>query len=417
MNSKVFRLVLVVVSLCLTCGLVLSGTVKAAEPYNLGVALGFTQTGALYSKEQLQGIQVAVDEINAQGGFLKKHLIKVFQQDTQTKPDVGVRTVKDLILREKIRAVINDYSSAVAVAVKPICMEYKVLHIAAISNSENITKINYSPYTFQVVPNSYMQAKAAAYAAVQMAKKKGWKTYITLASDYEWGRSTQEEVVKDLKKNAPYLKVTKELWPKLGETQFASFITSIMSMKPDFVYACFGSKDNITFTEQARPYGFFDKIPYVGSLQSVSELITEAKTLPRGLVAISRAPFFAHMNVPMMANFVKNYRAKYEDKYPTDWAVMGYDSVYALKQGIEKAGTIDTDKVKDAMKGLTVTLTRGKLQFRPIDNQLRCSSYVGVVKDDPKYPFPILAELIEIKAANSERPEAEIIAARKAEKK
>ncbi len=417
MNSKVFRFAFVVISLCLACSLVLSGTVKAAESYNLGVALGFTGTGALYSKEQLQGIQIAVDEINAKGGFLNKYLIKVIQQDTQTKPDVGVRTVKDLILREKIRAVINDYSSAVAVAVKPICLEYKVLHIAAISNSENITKINYSPYTFQVVPNTYMQAKASSFAVVQYAKKKGWKTYVTLASDYEWGRSTQEEVVKDLKKNAPYLKVKKELWPKLGETQFTSFITSMMSLKPDFAYSCIASKDNLTFTEQAKPYGFFDKVPYVGSLQSVTEMITEAKTLPRGLVAICRAPFFAHMNIPMMADFVKNYRAKYDGKYPSDWAVMGYDAVYALKQGIEKAKSIDNDKVKNAMKGLAVNLTRGKLQFRPIDNQLRCSSYVGVIKDDPKYPFPILAELIEIKAANSERPETEIIAARKAEQK
>lgn len=416
MSLKAFKAMFVVVSLFVACFLVLGSTARS-EDYNLGVALGFTGTGTLYSKDQMEGIQVAVDEINAKGGFLGKYPIKVFQQDTQTKPDVGVRTVKDLILRDKVRAVINDYSSAVAVAVKPICREYKTLHIAAISNSENITKINYSPYTFQVVPNSYMQAKAASYAVAQMAKKKGWKEYVTLASDYEWGRSTQEEVVTDLKKLAPNLKVKKELWPKLGETQFASFVTSIMSMKPDFVYACLASKDNVTFTEQAKPYGFFDKVPYVGSMQSVTELITEAKTMPRGLVAISRAPFFAHLDVPMMANFVKNYRAKYNGKYPSDWAVMGYDAVYALKQGVEKANSIDTEKVKDALKGLTVDLTRGKLQFRPIDNQLRCSSYVGVVKDDPKYPFPILADLIEIKAAESERPEAEIVAARQAEKK
>lgn len=415
MSGKVFKRAFVIVSLFVVCGLLSTGAARADEPYNLGVALGFTGTGTLYSKDQMEGIQVAVDEINAKGGFLGKHPIKVFQQDTQTKPDVGVRTVKDLILRDKVRAVVNDYSSAVAVAVKPICREYKILHIAAISNSENITKINYSPYTFQVVPNSYMQAKAASYAVAQMAKTKGWKEYVTLASDYEWGRSTQAEVVADLKRVAPFLKVSKELWPKLGETQFASFITNMMSTKPDFVYACIASTDNVAFSEQAKPYGFFDKIPYVGSLQSVTELITQAKTLPRGLVAISRAPFFAHMDLPMMANFVKNYKAKYDEKYPSDWAVMGYDAVYALKQGIEKANSIDTEKVKDAMKGLTVELTRGKLTFRPIDNQLRCSSYVGVVKDDPRYPFPILAELIEIKAADSERPEAEIIAARQAE--
>lgn len=388
----------------------------AAEPYNLGVALGFTGTGTLYSKDQMEGVQLAVEEINAKGGFLGKHPIKVYQRDTQTKPDVGVREVKDLILRDKVRAVINDYSSAVAIAVKPICREYKTLHIPAISNSENITKVDFSPYTFQVVPNTYMQAKAAALAVAKMAKDKNWKEYITLASDYEWGRSTQEEVVKNLKVAAPQLTVKKEFWPRLGETQFASFITGIMALKPDFVYPVLASKDNVTFTEQAKPYGFFDKVPYVGSMQSVTELVTEAKTMPRNLVAISRAPFFAHMDIPMMATFVKNYRAKY-NKYPSDWAVMGYDAVYVLKQGTEKANSIDTEKVKDAMKGMTVDITRGKLQFRPIDNQLRCSSYVGVVADDAKYPFPILKDLIEVKGIDSERPEAEIIAARQGEKK
>ncbi len=386
-----------------------------AQEYPLGVALSLTGTGALYSAEQVNGIKLAVEEINAKGGFLGKYKIKLHIADTQTKPDVGVRVVKDLILRDGVKALINDYSSAVAMAVKPIANEYKVIHIAAISNSENITKINYSPYTFQVVPNSYMQAKASAIAIAKMAKAKKWKTYVTIASDYEWGRSTQKEAVKFLKELAPELTLKKEFWPRLGETQFTSYITSIMAMQPDFVYGSLASKDNVSWMEQAKAYGFFDKIPYPGSLISVSELILEAKTLPRGIIGLTRAPFFAHLNNKMMSNFVKRYFAQY-NQYPTDWAVMGYDAVYALKQGIEKAKTIDSEKVKDAMKGMTVSLTRGKLKFREIDNQLRCSSYVGVVSDDPKYPFPIYKNIIEVKGEESERPEKEILEARKTAK-
>ncbi len=388
----------------------------AAEKYNLGVALGLTGTGALYSADQVEAIKLAVEEINAKGGFLGQHKIELFIRDTQTKPDVGVREVKDLILRDKIRTVINDYSSAVALAVKPIAQEYKVLHIAAISNSENITMLNPSPYTFQVVPNTYMQAKASAVAVAKMAKQKGWKEYITMASDYEWGRSTQAEAVKVLKEMAPNLTLKKEFWPRLGETQFTSYITGIMAMKPDFVFGILASNDNVAWIEQAKTYGFFDKIAYPGSLISVTELILQAKTLPRNIIALTRAPFFAHLDNPMMVDFVKNYRAKY-NKFPSDWAVLGYDAVYALKQGVEKANSIDTEKVKDAMKGLTVNLTRGKLAFRTIDNQLSCSSYMGTITDDPKYPFPIYKDIIEVKGSESERPESEIIAARKAAKK
>jgi branched-chain amino acid transport system substrate-binding protein len=411
MNSKNFRTTVLVFSVILLGGLVNEGYAPAAEPYHLGVDLAITGTGALYCKDGVDAIELAVEEINAQGGFLGKHPIKLFIRDTHTKPDVAVREAKDLILRDKVRCILGTYSSACAVAIKPVAEEYKVLHIAAISNSENITKINFSPYTYQVVPNSYMQAKAVVLGVAELAKKKGWQEYVTIASDYEWGRSTQQSTVSLLNQVAPNLKLKKEFWPRLGETQFTSYITAIMGQKPDFVIGSLASKDNVAWMQQAKAYGFFDKIPYPGSLISVSELIVQAKTLSRGLVGLCRAPFFAHMDVPMMANLVKNFREKY-DRYPSDWAVMEYDAVYALKQGIEKAGSIDTERVKDALKGMTIETTRGKLFFRNIDNQLSCSSYLGVVADDPNYPFPIYHDLIEIKGPDSWRPEAEIVDAR-----
>ena len=387
------------------------GNSIAAETYHLGVDLAITGTGALYCKDGVDAIKLAVDEINGMGGFLGKHPIELFIRDSHTKPDVAVREAKDLILRDKVRCVLGTYSSACAVAIKPVCQEYKVLHIPAISNSENITKVNFSPYTYQVVPNSYMQAKAVVLGVAELAKTKGWKDYVTIASDYEWGRSTQNSTVALLNQVAPGLKLKKEFWPPLGETQFTSYITAIMAQKPDFVVGSIASKDNMAWMKQAQAYGFFEKIPYPGSLISVSELIIQAKTITRGMVGLCRAPFFAHLDIPMMANFVENFKKAY-DRYPSDWAVMEYDAVYVLKQGIEKAGSIDTEKVKDALKGATVNTTRGQLTFREIDNQLSCSSYIGVVADDPKYPFPIYHDLVEIKGPDSWRPEAEIIAAR-----
>ena len=90
---------------------------------------------------------------------------------------------------------------------------------------------------------------------------------------------------------------------RLGEAQFTSYITGIMAMKPDFVVGCVASNDNVAWMEQAKTYGFFDKIPYPGSLITVTELMLQAKTLTRGIIALTRAPFFAHMDNPMMADF------------------------------------------------------------------------------------------------------------------
>ena len=72
-------------------------TAVAEEPYHLGVALGLSGTGAPYSKEAVEGLEIAVNEINAQGGFLGKHRIKLFIRDTQTRPEVAKKVVNNLI--------------------------------------------------------------------------------------------------------------------------------------------------------------------------------------------------------------------------------------------------------------------------------------------------------------------------------
>ena len=411
MRMKGLKNAVVLLAFMLAGSALVVGTAGAQEPYNLGVALGLSGPGTLYSMDGIKAIELAVDEINAQGGMLGKHPVKLYVRDTLTRPDAAERKARELILDDNVRCILGTYSSACAIAIKPVCREHKVLHIAAISNSENLTRYNFSPYTFSVVPNTYMQAKAVALGVAKLSKDKEWDEYVTLASDYEWGRSSQTIFVQILKQAAPHLKLKKEFWPTLGETEFYPYIKKISVEEPDFVYGSLASKDNEMWLNQAKTFGFFELFPYQGSLISVSELIAQGDMLPRGVIGVCRAPFFAHMDEPMMSNFVKNYKGRY-GQYPSDWAVMEYDAVYALKQGIDKAGTIDSEKVKDVMSGLTIKTTRGRLSFRKIDNQLNCPSYIGMVGKSPDYPFPIYKDLIIIKGEDSWRSETEIQASR-----
>lgn len=389
-----------------------SAKANCAEPFHLGVALGLTHTGAQYSKQAVEAIELAVSQINAEGGLLGKHPINLFVSDTQTDAQVAVEVVKKLIDENQVRCIIGTYSSAAAQAIKPICRQNKVLHIATISNSEDITKVDFSPYTFSVVPNTYMMAKGLVLGVSTLARKTGWKTYATIASDYAWGRSSQNIQVELMRQVAPEIELVGTFWPKLGETQFNAFIVAIMALKPDFVLSTIGGADNAYWMRDAREYRLFKQIESPGGLISVSELIEQATSIPRGRYGRCRAPFFAHLDVPMIIQFVDAYKTKY-NRYPTDWAVMSYDGVYALKQGIEKAGSIDSETVRNAMKGLSINTTRGQLTFREIDNQLSCSAYFGRVADDPQYPMPIYEDLLELKGPDIWRSEEEILAARR----
>ena len=395
----------------LLVGLNSSGWTLAGEPYHLGVALGLSGTGAPYSRESVEGIELAVNEINAQGGFMGEHPIKLFIRDTQTRPEIAQKVVNELIAQHQVKAVIGTYSSDTALAIKPICREHRVLHIATISNSEDITRLDPSPYTYSVVPNTYMLSNAVVQGVSKLAAENGWTKYVTIASDYAWGRSTQEVQVDLMKKVAPEVELVGAYWPRLGQTRFNSFVVDMMGKEPDFVLSSIAGADNALWMRDAREYRLFKSTAYPGGLISVTELQADGGSIRRGLYGRTRAPFFAHLDNPLMMALVKNYRAKI-DRYPSDWVVTAYDAVYALQQGIEKAGRITTEAVKDALKGLEIDTTRGRLFFRKIDNQLSVSAYFGRVADDPRFPFPIYTELREFKGPDIWRPEHEIGAAR-----
>ena len=397
--------ILIVFSLLQTAG------ASADQPYRLGVALGLSGTGAPYCKEAVEGLEIAVNEINSRGGILGRHLIQLYIRDTRTHPETARKVVSQLVDKDRIHALIGTYSSACALAVKPILRSGRVLHIAPISNSEDITKIDPSPYTFSVVPNTYMMSKAVVVGITRLAQEKGWSKYVTIASDYAWGRSSQQIQVDLIRETAPQIALLASYWPRLGQTRFNSFIVDILAQKPDFVLASIAGSDNAFWLRDARDYRLFKKVENPGGLVSVTELITQARGIRRGLYGRSRAPFFAHVDNPAMAGFVENYRAKF-GRYPSDWAVLLYDAVHILRQGVEKAEGIETESVRTALKGSAVETTRGRFSFRPIDNQLSCSAYFGRVADDPAYPFPIYHDLQVLTAEKIWRSEAEIKAAR-----
>ena len=365
-------------------------TAGAGEPYRIGVCLPTTGSGANYSERPIKGLPLIAAEINKRGGLLGKHPIELHFRDTQTKPDVGAREARSLILNEKVQTIIGTWSSAVAMAIQEIIHEHKVLHLAATSNSSKIVNENYTPYSFQFGPNSRMQSGATVVAVLKMIKSEGWKTYVTLGLDYEWGRDAQRVFVDKLTKESPETKLTKVFWAKLGETDFTSYITAIMALKPDFMFGAIAGKDNETFLQQAKPAGLFKRVAYPGVFLPVTELMQQRKTLPRGIIGLNRCPFFAHMDNPIMQKYVKMYQEKFgKDDYPDDFACMYFDALNGLDQGITKAGSINSDAVKAALRGATIDTSRGKLTFRDCNNQLDAPSYVGEVVDTADYPFPI----------------------------
>jgi len=363
---------------------------QAGLPYKIGVLLSSSGPGANYMSHAIRGLPLLAKEINERGGLLGKHPIHLVFRDDATRPEIGAREAASLIVDEKVNAIFGTYSSAVALAVQEVVHMHRTLHFAATSNSSQITEENHTPYTYQFCPDSNMQSGAAVRAVALLARRNGWKSFVSLGQDYEWGRDTHRGFTTALARIAPELKESKQIWVRLGESNFADVINSIRVAHPGFLFGAIAGKDHELFLHQAHQLALFNTVPYPGGLISVTELKQQRKTLPRGLIGLARCPFFAHLKEPMMQRYIRRDRdALGPDAYPDDWACMHYDALNGLDQAARSAGSIHTEALVKSLKGATIRTCRGSLAFRDCSNQLDAPSYIGEVWDSPDYPFPV----------------------------
>jgi len=379
-------------------------------PIKIGVVGGLSGAAASIGQAWADAIKMGADEINAGGGILGRK-VALSIRDTEFKVDVGVREAKDLVLREKVNFLFGAISSGVSLAISTsVSKENKIIQITAVGNTHRQTVELFQRYFFQVVPNTFMEGRAAASVA---AKQQAWKTYYTIGYDYEFGRMQAGAFVETVKKLRPDVKIIGQHWPPVGETDYTPYITSMLAAKPDVVYSNLFEAGLAGFVKQALPYGFFQKVKFV-SLADVSSMMAVPE-MPEGVLGYTRGEFYCE-NTPEMKKFTDAFHQRYK-YYPVSYAVMGYDSLFMLKKAIEKAGTIETEAVVKVLEGFSYDSLRGKFTIRPLDHQADVPEYVGWTVKDPKYPFVILKDIVKVPGSQIIFTEDEVKQMRAAAKK
>lgn len=395
------------VFLSLLLGLVLLASPAQAQKA-VKAAMVNTMTGgaALYGLAGIEGAKIAVAELNAAGGVLGRK-VELIIRDDAAKPDVGAREIRDVILREEVAAVFGPVSSGVLLAMSEVAKENKTILIAHTSNTERAFVERGHRYIFSVVPNTFIEGSAMG---LYMAKKP-YKRYMIIGPGYEFGYIQAEAFERRLKENKKDVEIIGKLWPKLGETDFTSYITAIINAKPDAVYSNLFGSDLIAFTKQAKGYEFFKQFPFA-ALYDVDTLQGLGKDAVEGVIGYERGPFHVIRKLapsPRFEDFIKKYRAA-TNKYPSTWAINAYDAVMAWAKAVKKANTIETEKVVDALEGLELDSLRGPGRFiRKADHQANVGSYIGVVAWDKAFPdFAIWKDATYIPGEQVWRPETEI---------
>ena len=362
---------------------------EAQKPIKVGFPMILSGPGALFGEPAAKGAQMYVDEINAKGGVLGRKL-ELLPRDTKGNADEAVRVSRELILKENVDFLVGTLTSAEGPAVSVVAKENKIVFIAPIPKTDQLTAPDkLHPYVFRVAANTTMEGRSAAEIVAKWPVTK----LATISPDYAYGQDVTKSFVEHLKKIKPSVQIVDQQWPKLGEPDYTPFINAQMAKKPDAVFSSLWGGHFVNFAKQAKPLGYFDAVKYnviaVGEAGSPESTKSMGKDYPVGIWGNSYDAFYWG-ETPAHRDYVARLSKYLKDEYPSSWAIQGYTGMQFLAEAIKKAGATDSDKVSKALLGLTIDTPIGKQTIREKDHQANRGQLYGKTVMDPKYPFPIM---------------------------
>jgi branched-chain amino acid transport system substrate-binding protein len=378
-----------VLTMLLTLVLAMPLAASAQKPIKVGFPMILSGPGALFGEPASKGAQMFVDEINAKGGVLGRKL-ELLPRDTKGNADEAVRVSRELILKENVDFLVGTLTSAEGPAVSVVAKENKVVFIAPIPKTDQLTAPDkLHPYVFRVAANTTMEGRSAAEIVAKWPVTK----VATISPDYAYGQDVTKSFVEHLKKIKPSVQIVDQQWPKLGEPDYTPFINAQMAKKPDAVFSSLWGGHFVNFAKQAKPLGYFDALKYnfigVGEAGSPESTKAMGKDYPVGIWGNSYDAFYWG-ETPAHRDYVARLSKYLKDEYPSSWAIQGYTGMQFLAEAIKKAGSTDSDKVSKALLGLTIDTPIGKQTIREKDHQANRGQLYGKTVMDPKYPFAIM---------------------------
>jgi branched-chain amino acid transport system substrate-binding protein len=383
-----------------------------AGPVKIGYLDSFTGGLSVYGIPARDAFMIAVEEWNAKGGAGGRK-IEVVTRDEQGRADTAVRAARELYLDEKVDFVVGITSSASGVAIADLTKQLKRLVILTGAFSSRII----DEFGHRHIAKVSMNSVKESYTLAQYLRKQPWKKYYLLGQDYEYGRVALSAAMEILRKDRAEITTAGQAFAPFGTADYAPFITAALGANPEVVLTSLVGPDVNTFLTQAQPFGFLDKTRLVGFvLAEVHATVPMGEKYPARIATTSNFPFYL-IDTPEAKAFVRKFRQR-TGHWPNNNALFGYNAANFLFTAIEKANSTDTEKVIDALQGLTIGAPTGRLTLRACDQQVMNPDWVGTTdRVDPELKFVVIKDALKVEGPEGWRSCEEIKQLRAAPKR
>jgi branched-chain amino acid transport system substrate-binding protein len=349
------------------------GTPASANDWKVGAFLSLSGAETQFGTDTREGIELAFDEVNKAGGVKGKTVRALFEDD-KTNPQEATNKVLQLIDRDKVVAVLGEVASSRSKAGGIVANKKKVPMISPSSTNPDVTKVG--PFVFRVCFTDDVQGRMGAQFIVNTLGKK--RVGLLFASDDLYSSGLAKEFRDEAKRLGAEVVGEKSFLKT--ETNFTTYITEIMSAKPDIIYAPIYYTAMIPIARQAKAAGVKGDMFVGGDGWDADALLNDAGDEMEG--AFFTNHYAPDVPWPNSQAFVAKYKERYK-RDPSSLAAQGYDAAKLLADAIGRAkepvtpetirdaiqdtrgfqgatGTINIDADRNADKPIVIVKIKGK---------------------------------------------------------
>ena len=347
MKKRLVILTAAMIILALFAGCTQSGNNANGDTIKVGVNYELTGDVATYGQSSVQGIELAVEEINAAGGVVGKQ-IQLVKYDNQSKEAEATTLSSRLMTQDKVVAVMGPATSGAFKATIPLAIQNKipVASGSATDNDVTVDAKGVKEYAFRICFNdSYQGTGMANYALNNLGKTKA---VIIMDNSSDYGKGLAENFARTFEAGGGTIVAQEAYVAK--ETNFDSIITKVKGEDFDVIFIPGYYNEAGLIIKQARAQGI--DVPVLGADGFDSPDLVDLA----GEGALNDIYFSNHYSSldqdPVVQDFIKAYEEKY-NKQPDAFNALGYDLAKFVADAIQRAEKVDGESIKNAMAATT----------------------------------------------------------------
>ena len=354
---------------------------RGDAPIKIGMPLALTGPAAEVGEQMRHGAEFWAKTVNAKGGVIGRP-IELHIEDTTGDPATCVRKAQLVVERDDCHLLFGMVLSSEALAVVPKLAEWNAIFVSSDNGDGRLTGSSFVPNFFRANISGPMETRV-----ISLWLRRGeMKNFYAIGMDYAWGHNSidvfKDEVAK-AKKN-----FVGAVFSPIGTKDFSTYITKIRQAGADACFIVMQGADNNAFLSQAHEYRLADKVQLLTSIVDLNS-IHAVGDAALGLVGSTRYVFT--IDNPANKAFVEAWRKEYGAE-PDVFEGEQWQACQILQAGIEKAQSVEADKLRPALETVAVDSIKGHVAIRACDHQGVQGGYMVKVvqKEGFKTPIPEL---------------------------